>query len=85
MLPWFIVGFLALMALRSFNLLPGFVLEPAHQTANFFTILSMAALGLGVDARSVLKAGGRVASVVVLSLLALGAISLALIHLLHVM
>ena len=85
MLPWFIVGFLALMALRSFNLLPAFALEPVHQTANFFTILSMAALGLGVDARSVLKAGGRVASVVVLSLLALGGISLALIHLLHVM
>jgi len=84
MLPWFIVGFLTLMVLRSFSLLPVAVLEPAHQTANFLTILSMAALGLGVDARFVLKAGGRVASVVVFSLLALGGISLVLIHLLHV-
>ena len=44
------------------------------------TIMSMAALGLGVDARLVLKAGGRVTSVVVLSLLVLGAISLVLIR-----
>lgn len=82
MVPWFIVGFLSLMALRSLDLLPAWVLTPAHQVASFLTILSMAALGLGVDARAVLRAGGRVAAVVVLSLLALGGISLLLIRLL---
>lgn len=82
MAPWFILGFLLLMALRSLNLLPLWLLAPAHQAASFLTILSMAALGLGVDARSVLRAGGRVAAVVVLSLLALGAISLLLIRVL---
>jgi uncharacterized membrane protein YadS len=39
----------------------------------------MAALGLGVDIRTVAKAGGRVTLAVVLSLLCLGAISLMLI------
>jgi uncharacterized membrane protein YadS len=44
--------------------------------------MSMAGLGLGVDARSVLRAGGRVAGVVVVSLAGLGGVSLALIKLL---
>jgi len=79
LLPWFIVGFLALMALRSCDLIPVALLEPAHVSSNALTVLSMAALGLGVDARSVLKAGGRVTIVVILSLLSLSAISLALI------
>ncbi|NYE62788.1 putative integral membrane protein (TIGR00698 family) [Duganella sp. 1224] len=84
LLPWFIVGFLALMALRSFDLLPPALLAPAHVASNALTVMSMAALGLGVDARSVLRAGGRVTMVVVLSLLVLGAISIGLIHLLHI-
>jgi len=80
LLPWFIVGFLLLMALRSFGLVPGWALHPAQASSGMLTIMSMAALGLGVDARLVLKAGGRVTSVVVLSLLVLGAISLVLIR-----
>jgi uncharacterized membrane protein YadS len=44
--------------------------------------MSMAALGLGVDARALLQAGGRVAMVVVASLAGLGLVSLALIRLL---
>ncbi len=84
LVPWFIVGFLLLLALRSLDWIPHAVLVPAHETANFLTIMSMAALGLGVDARSVLRAGARVAGVVVGSLLGLGAISYALIRLLGV-
>jgi uncharacterized membrane protein YadS len=84
MVPWFIAGFLLLMALRSFGLLPQAALKPAQVSANFLTIMSMAALGLGVDARSVLKAGGRVASVVILSLLLLSLISFGLIKLLGI-
>jgi uncharacterized integral membrane protein (TIGR00698 family) len=82
--PWFIGGFLLLMTLRSFDLVPHAVLEPAHVSANFLTIMSMAALGLGVDARAVLKAGSRVTLTVILSLLLLGAISLGLIHVLGI-
>ncbi|WGG52705.1 YeiH family protein [Rugamonas sp. DEMB1] len=84
LLPWFIVGFLLLMGLRSAGLLPEAVLKPAQWTAKLLTIMSMAALGLGVDARAVLKAGGRVTLAVLLSLLALAAISLAAIELLGI-
>jgi uncharacterized integral membrane protein (TIGR00698 family) len=84
MVPWFIVGFLALMALRSCGLVPVVLLKPAGLSANLLTIMSMAALGLGVDARAVLEAGGRVTGVVVLSLLVLFAISIALIKLLGI-
>ena len=84
LLPWFIAGFLVLMALRSADLLPHALLHPAELGSSVLTVMSMAALGLGVDARSVLRAGGRVTMVVVLSLLVLCAISLALIHFLHI-
>ncbi|PRC93414.1 YeiH family protein [Solimicrobium silvestre] len=84
MVPWFIVGFLALMMFRSFGLVPEALINPAHTTGNFFTIMSMAALGLGVDIRSVARAGSRVASVVVLSLLILFVISFILIRLLGI-
>jgi uncharacterized membrane protein YadS len=46
--------------------------------------MSMAALGLCVDARSVLRAGARVAGVVVLSLAGLAAVSWLLIRVLGV-
>jgi uncharacterized integral membrane protein (TIGR00698 family) len=84
LLPWFIVGFLLLMALRSFDLIPKVLLQPAQISSSALTIMSMAALGLGVDARSVLRAGGRVIMVVVLSLLALALISFALIKFLAI-
>lgn len=82
MLPWFIVGFLVLMGARSAGWVPQAVLAPAHHAAAVLTVMSMAALGLGVDARSVVGAGRKVAGVVVLSLLALSVLSYGLIRLL---
>ncbi|WCT77611.1 YeiH family protein [Novosphingobium humi] len=82
LVPWFIIGFLGLMGLRSFGLIPQAALAPANEAATLLTVVSMAALGLGVDVRTVAHAGGRVTAAVVLSLLVLGAISLGLIHLL---
>ncbi len=84
LVPWFIIGFLALMALRSFGAIPDLVLAPAASAATWLTVISMAALGLGVDIRVVRRAGGRVTAAVVLSLLLLGTISLALIRLLAI-
>ena len=84
LVPWFILGFLALAALRSLGLVPDAVIAPAGATATFLTVVSMAALGLGVDVHTVASAGGRVTAAVVLSLLVLGAISLALILALHI-
>ena len=84
LVPWFIVGFLALGALRSADLIPHLVLAPAAASANILTIVAMAALGLGVDVRVVARAGGRVTTTVIVSLLVLITISLALIRVLGV-
>ncbi|MBY6264421.1 putative sulfate exporter family transporter [Azospirillum sp. 412522] len=81
LVPWFIQGFLAMIALRSFDLIPQAALPAMEHAATLLTVVSMAALGLGVDVRTVARAGGRVTAAVVLSLLALGTISLTLIHL----
>ena len=80
--PWFIVGFLALAAARSLGMIPDHWLAPINGVANVLTIFSMAALGLGVDVRTVAKAGPRVTTAVVMSICALGVISVGLIHLL---
>ena len=82
--PWFILAFLAMAGLRSGGLIPQAALPPIAATANVLTIVSMAALGLGVDVRSVAGAGLRVTLAVVASLLALTAISLCLIQLLGI-
>jgi uncharacterized membrane protein YadS len=84
LVPWFIVGFLALAALRSMNLLPQALLAPAALLANLLTIISMAALGLGTDLRMVARAGTRVIAAVTLSLVLLGGVSLALIRVLGI-
>jgi uncharacterized integral membrane protein (TIGR00698 family) len=84
MVPWFIVGFLIVAGLRTAGLIPAMLLSPIAIIANVLTIVSMAALGLGVDIRVVGKAGARVTSAVTLSLLALGACSLILIYALPV-
>ena len=83
LVPWFILGFLALIGLRSLGLVPTVALGPMATTASLLTIVSMAALGLGADMRVVARAGGRVTAAVTLSLLALGSISFGLIHLLN--
>jgi uncharacterized integral membrane protein (TIGR00698 family) len=80
LVPWFIVGFLALVAARSFGLLPTAIIPPVSQATGLLTIVSMAALGLGVDVRVIARTGPRVIAVVTLSLVVLGAVAMALIH-----
>ncbi len=80
LVPWFILGFLALAGVRSAGLIPEPALGPISSVATVLTVLSMAALGLGVDVRVVARAGTRVVIAVTASLLALGAISLGLIR-----
>ncbi|WP_374571405.1 YeiH family protein [Phenylobacterium sp.] len=77
--PWFILGFIALAAARSFGLIPHAAIAPASHAATWLTVISMAALGLGVDVRAVSQAGGRVTAVVTLSLIALAGVALLLI------
>lgn len=82
--PWFIVGFLALAALRAAGLVPPAVLPSLAGVADLLTDLSMAGLGLSVDVRRVARAGVRVTAAAVLSLAALAAIGAGLIVLLGI-
>lgn len=83
LVPWFIVGFLAMVVLRSLGIVPTAAVAAISHAATLLTVISMAALGLGVDVQTVAKAGLRVVATVVLSLIALGAISLALLNVLN--
>ncbi len=78
--PWFIVGFFALAALRSLSLIPDGAVFPLQRIATILTIMSMAALGLGVDLRVIGRVGGKVTAAVTLSLLFLLVVSLCLVR-----
>ncbi|MGY4568758.1 putative sulfate exporter family transporter [Bradyrhizobium pachyrhizi] len=80
LVPWFIIGFLVLAALRSFQLVPDIAIAPVTKAAAILTVVSMAALGLGVDVRVLSTVGGRVTAAVTLSLLLLLALSIGLVH-----
>ena len=84
LIPWFITGFLLLATLRSLGLVPIVLLTPIAITTKWLTIMSMAALGLGVDVRIVSRVGGRVTAAVVVSLIVLIAISNGLIWILRI-
>ncbi|MDT7949984.1 MAG: putative sulfate exporter family transporter [Acetobacteraceae bacterium] len=80
LVPWFIIGFLALAACRSLGLIPYPLLAPAALTVNVLTTISMAALGLGTDLKTVAGAGPRVIAAVTGSLALLMVMSFALIR-----
>ena len=79
--PWFIIGFLVLAALRSFHVIPEEVVAPVSRVTALLTIVSMAALGLGVDVRVLSRVGGKVTAAVTFSLLLLLFLSIGLIQL----
>jgi uncharacterized integral membrane protein (TIGR00698 family) len=80
LVPWFIIGFLALATLRSLGIIPAVVVAPLTAITGFLTVVSMAALGLGVDVRVLASVGGRVTAAVTLSLVLLLAISIGLVR-----
>ena len=84
MLPWFILGFAAMIALRSLGFIPEAALGPISAITNVLTIIAMAALGLSVDVRHTARAGGRVITAAIFSLLLLSVISILLIHMLQI-
>ena len=84
LVPWFIIGFLAMMALRSANLIPATALPPIAAASTLLTLVSMAALGLMVDLRAVLASGGRVLTAGVLSLAVLIGASFLVLTGLHI-
>jgi uncharacterized integral membrane protein (TIGR00698 family) len=82
--PWFIVGFLLLAALRSGRLIPVGVADILKAVSGGLTLVAMAGLGLGVDLRDVRRVGAPVALTVTLSLLALVGLAYGLIRVLAI-
>jgi uncharacterized integral membrane protein (TIGR00698 family) len=80
LVPWFIVGFLVVLMVRSLGFIPQALLPPITHTAAILTTVAMAALGLGVDVRVVARTGLRVTLAVTISLIVLGLMSYALIR-----
>jgi uncharacterized integral membrane protein (TIGR00698 family) len=78
--PWFIIAFFVFAGLRSLALIPGTAVGPLQKTASVLTVLSMAALGLGVDLRVIGSVGGKVIAAVMFSLLFLLALSLCVVR-----
>jgi uncharacterized integral membrane protein (TIGR00698 family) len=81
LVPWFIIGFLIVLAIRSAGFIPQSVLPAITSFAAFLTTIAMAALGLGVDVRAVARTGARVTLAVTASLIVLGLMSYGLIRL----
>jgi uncharacterized integral membrane protein (TIGR00698 family) len=81
LVPWFIIGFLIVLAIRSMGFIPQSVLPAITAFAAFLTTIAMAALGLGVDVRAVARTGARVTLAVTASLIVLGVMSYGLIRL----
>jgi len=84
LVPWFIVGFLALATLRATGAVPASWISPTRLASTNLTIVAMAALGLRADVRTVARAGSRVVAAVSLSLLLLVVLGIAFIHLLNI-
>ena len=82
--PWFIIGFLGLAALRSFGVIPATAANPTRLVSGWLTIASMAALGLGVDLKAMRNVGRPVVLTVSGSLIALIVLAFGLIHVLHI-
>ncbi len=78
-IPWFIIGFILLAVARSVGAIPGAVADPLREVSRQLTVVAMAALGLGVDIRTVRQVGRPVAFAVIGSLLVLITLSLVLI------
>jgi uncharacterized integral membrane protein (TIGR00698 family) len=83
LVPWFIVGFLIVLAIRSIGLIPQSILPAIIGFAALLTTIAMAALGLGVDVRVVARTGVRVTLAVSASLAVLGLMSYGLVLLLR--
>ncbi|WP_039760924.1 YeiH family protein [Bartonella queenslandensis] len=81
LIPWFIIGFILMMLVRSSGLITETALTPIKFIAQLFTVISMAALGLSVDIRSFKKAGWRVILTSFFSIIILGICSLIMIQL----
>jgi uncharacterized integral membrane protein (TIGR00698 family) len=66
--PWFLVGFVVMAALRSLGVLPTAIADLLREVSRWLTVGAMAALGLGVEIRAVRTVGRPVLLTVAASL-----------------
>ena len=78
LLPWFLLGFAALAVARTSGAVPSDASNAAREGSRLLTVVAMAGLGLGVDARGVREVGRRVAVVVLALTVLLVLLALAL-------
>ena len=79
LVPWFVLGFVACVVLRFAGGVTAAQAVLARDVASALTIVAMAALGLGVNVRTLARQGRAVLAAVALSLVVLVCISVALI------
>jgi uncharacterized integral membrane protein (TIGR00698 family) len=79
LVPWFVMGFIALAALRSFGVISESAASSTKVVAGRLTIAAMAGLGLSVDVRAVRSVGARVVVAVAGSLATLIVLAIILI------
>jgi uncharacterized integral membrane protein (TIGR00698 family) len=79
LVPWFIVGFLLLAAVRATGVVPDTVVAWARWTSGAMTVVAMAALGLGVDVRVLARVGRAVTATAMGALVLLLGISVVLV------
>ncbi len=84
LMPWFIAAFLGLALVRATGVVPPTQIDASRSAATSLTILSMAALGLGVDLRALARVGPRVVLTVVGSLTILGSSAVLLVRILRI-
>ncbi|RIY02001.1 putative sulfate exporter family transporter [Aureimonas flava] len=75
LVPWFVPGFIALMAARGFGFIDEGMAELMNVVARDFTLLAMAGLGLLIDLRALARSGGRVIAAAFLAFVVLAASS----------
>ena len=80
LVPWFIIGFLLLAAVRATGIVPEPLVASARWISGALTVVAMAALGLGVDVRVLGRVGGSVTATALGALALLLAISVALVR-----
>lgn len=78
LVPWFIVGFILLLIARSAGWIDPAFAARLQPWVTGMTVIAMAALGLGVEPRALVRAGPRVAATASLSLLAIAVMALGL-------
>jgi uncharacterized integral membrane protein (TIGR00698 family) len=84
LVPWFVLGFIALATLRSVGMIPESAAALSKIVAGWLTVGAMAALGLSVDFSSIRRVGSRVVVAAAGSLAALMTLAIVLIRVLGI-